>query len=242
MGDINQSTFVVWCDPGTTEGGFALSLARLAFLAGNDGLLAGIGRKQSGPRIEDTRNDLVRGFLDNTDAEWLLMVDSDMTFPPDALHQLHEHADPETVPVVGGLCFGYQQDLGPFPTLYSWGTGGARVMFDIDAYPELCPVDATGAAFLMVHRRIFEQYAVDTPLPWFRRSVHDNQMVGEDITFCIWLRQEGVPIHVLTSLEIGHVKQFEWTRETYEANRPDLPALWVPEQDPLLVGRETNSR
>ena len=230
---------IAWCDPGTVEGGFAKSLAQLvAYSVGNQEL-DGLIRKQSGPRIEDTRNDLATGFLE-TDSEWLLMVDSDMTFPPDALNRLLQVADPDTHPVVGGLCFGYQQGLGPFPTLYSWGTGGARVMFDIDSYPEVCPVDATGAAFVLFHRTIFENYAVDTPLPWFRRSVHDNQMVGEDITFCIWLRQEGVPIHVLTSLEIGHVKQFEWSRSTYEANRPDLSALWVPEPGPLMVGRETH--
>lgn len=230
---------MAWCDPGLVQGAFAKSLAQLvAYSLGNqelDGLL----RRQSGPRIEDTRNLMVEGFLD-TDSEWLLMVDSDMTYPPDALHQLLEAADPDTHPVVGGLCFGYQQDLGPFPTLYSWGVGGARVMFDVDAYPELCPVDATGAAFILFHRTVFEENAVDGPLPWFRRSIHDGKMVGEDITFCIWLRQEGVPIHVLTSLEIGHIKQFTWDRASYEANRPSVSPLWVPEQDPLMVGGETH--
>ena len=230
---------VAWCDPGQVQGAFANSMAQMVAYSVGAGELDGLMRKQSGPRIEDARNGIVEGFL-ASNSEWLLMVDSDMTFPPDALHRLLQVADPDDVPVVGGLCFGYQQGLGPFPTLYSWGTGGARVMFDIDSYPELCPVDATGAAFILFHRTIFETHRVDTPLPWFRRSIHDDQMVGEDITFCIWLRQEGVPIHVLTSLEIGHVKQFTWDRESYEANRPDIPALWLPEPGELLVGGETH--
>lgn len=48
---------------------------------------------ESGANIVTARNRIVRVFLENTDAEWLWMVDSDMTFEMDTLDRLLEVAD-----------------------------------------------------------------------------------------------------------------------------------------------------
>src|SRR5688572_13510720 len=55
--------------------------------------------------VAHIRNYGARLFLDKTDHEWLLYVDTDMGFEPDAIHRLLAVADPDNRPVVGALCF-----------------------------------------------------------------------------------------------------------------------------------------
>jgi hypothetical protein len=70
-----------------------------------------------GGRLAGGRNMAVNEFLRSfPDGEWLLFIDSDMSFEADALDRLIESADPESRPVVGGLCFGrIYQGHGPGP-------------------------------------------------------------------------------------------------------------------------------
>jgi hypothetical protein len=59
---------------------------------------------QSGPRISEARNLLVRRFLAGY-GKWLFMVDTDMVFAPDAISRLVAAADPAGRPVVGALTY-----------------------------------------------------------------------------------------------------------------------------------------
>jgi hypothetical protein len=59
--------------------------------------------------IVDGRNTLAAFMCDQSEAEWLLMVDSDMGFSGDTLEQLIAVADPTERPVVGALCFGHRK-------------------------------------------------------------------------------------------------------------------------------------
>jgi GT2 family glycosyltransferase len=216
-----SNVVIGWQDPGTVNGDFAESLTKLVAYSMAKGILAGLIRRQSGPIIEHSRNTLTRQFL-ASDHEWLLMIDADMTFEMDALEQLLAAADPTEAPIVGGLCFGFSPDDGPFPTMYRWDpiSEGTRVVYD-QTNAGVYPVDATGAAFLLVHRTVFEQNRRDEPMPWFRQSIIRDRLVGEDVTFCLELRQAAVPIYVHTGVKTGHVKQFTWNQENYETNRTE---------------------
>ena len=75
------------------------------------------------------RNEVAEKFLDATDCEWLWMVDSDMGFGPTTVDDLISAADPDSRPVVGGLCFALRAN-GPgmfhgekyviVPSAYRW--------------------------------------------------------------------------------------------------------------------------
>lgn len=52
--------------------------------------------------LVETRNEIMRTFLEDSDATHLFMVDTDMGFPADTIHKLLE----PNLPVVGALCFG----------------------------------------------------------------------------------------------------------------------------------------
>src|SRR5260221_14183937 len=48
--------------------------------------------KRSGGLLSVFRNGVVAEFLDDTDSDWLWMVDSDIVLPPDALNRLMDTA------------------------------------------------------------------------------------------------------------------------------------------------------
>lgn len=170
----------------------------------------------SGPNIARARNALVRAFLEESRAAWLLTIDTDMVFAPDTLDRLVAAADPETRPVMGALCH-MQEELGgdPLPTLYELvGEGGAAAFARYQVWPEDQPmrVAATGTGCLLVHRRVFETVAAghdgkcDEVWPWFRESTLGVRPLGEDFTFMLRCGVAGIPIHVHTGVQVGHMK------------------------------------
>ncbi len=114
----------------------------------------------SGANIVTARNKIARRFLDEyPNAEWLWLVDADMTFAPDALDRLLAAADKNTHPIMGGLCFalmkGEAQEI--VPTLYGM-TNQAGSLARWSGFPrdQVVQVAGTGAACLLIHRRVLE--------------------------------------------------------------------------------------
>lgn len=170
----------------------------------------GIG---SGPNISRSRNMLVAGFLEDFDAPWLFMADTDMLFAADTLDRLIAAADPAERPVVGGLCFTENPGGPPLPTLYELTRDGdgQPAFARHETWPDdgLVRVTATGAACLLIHRDALEaagKVSGDPAAPWFRESVIGCALVGEDLTFCLRCGVAGIPVHVHTGVRAGHMK------------------------------------
>lgn len=189
---------------------------------------------QSSPRIAEGRSQVVDGFLHQTDMDWLWMVDADMSWDPEAFDVLCKHADADATPILGGLCFGGGRSVDDFgrpqlfPTIYRLekndGSLQTKIVYD---YPrdELIHVGATGAAFLLVHRRVFERMAKmlktmpdgsPNPYPWFAEVVNKGRAMGEDITFCMRAQAAGFPIQVHTGVKVRHRKSFFLDEDLYD--------------------------
>lgn len=154
VGNVNPGTVNLW---------FTKSLLDLVNYdhANKWGLWAGCLWSESGANISSKRNEIVRRFLDHTDGDWLLFLDSDMVFPPDTIARLLGAATKVNTKIIGGLCV-MIGELGPVPTLYQHDTmagsaGITRVQLDY-ADDALVQVAATGGACLMVHRDALETY------------------------------------------------------------------------------------
>ena len=227
-----------WCDPGEVSGRFAISLFQTQLAArGEDGsnLLPAAIRIGTGPRIARARNDIVRTFLSSPecdDVKWLLMVDSDMAWEPEAIAALFEGMYGEDGkilhPVIGGLCFAGGNGF-IAPTMYRVvdpnTNDGDPITYVSDwVEGEVVPVDATGAAFLLIHRGILEALATlhAEPYPWFADGVHAGHEFGEDWGFCARVRQQGWPIHVATAAKISHFKSVALTEEMWRTGRHGL--------------------
>ena len=182
-------------------------------------------QKFSSANISGARNAIVRSMLDETAAEWLLMVDADMHWQPDDVDELLKYASPDKAPIVGGLCFGVE-DGTLFPTLYAFeqleGSWDAK---RFDTFPEnaMFQVHGTGAAFLLVHRSVLEAVrdkAFNKTFPWFQEAEFgDGRACGEDVTFCLRAGMAGFPVFVHTGIEIGHHKSHVLTAGQYRQQR-----------------------
>jgi hypothetical protein len=194
----------------------------------------------SGANICKARNQMVKDFLDNEHAEWLWILDSDATFPPDALDCLLADADVTDRPIVGALAHQrrgktddkYQpildasgrQVVEVLPTMYKieYDAEGNWVGYrEVVSYTlGLNEVDATGCHCLLVHRNVFEKIESTHPYRWFREDeIAPETVAGEDIWFCVEARKCGFPIFVDTRLESGHVKSTLLTSEMSHVER-----------------------
>lgn len=180
------------------------------------------------------RNDAAAAFLES-DGDWLWWVDTDMGFAPDALDRLLEHADPDTRPILGGLCFaqmergidgmgGFQTEI--VPALYQWHqtTDGPAGFVAWRNYPRdtLAEVAATGSAFVLIHRTVFERVAEKFGHGhWYDRMINPltGQLLGEDLSFCARARMVDIPIHVHTGIRTTHRKP-RWVGEA-DYQHPD---------------------
>ena len=87
------SVVVGWLMGGQSTPGFVTSIAALTAMSPQLGVdLIGAIPKVSGPRIAAGRNSLVDHFL-KTPADWLFMLDDDMSFESDVLARLLTVAD-----------------------------------------------------------------------------------------------------------------------------------------------------
>ncbi len=115
-----------------------------------------------GSLVDKARNDAVRAMLQQGHG-WLLFIDADMNFAPDAVLQILRSAYAETpqADVMGAYC-SLRGDWA-LPTIDS-GTGTWESHFPGSG---TIPVMRTGGAFLLIKRHVFERMKD----PWFAMRV-----------------------------------------------------------------------
>ncbi|MBQ1047865.1 hypothetical protein KBX50_05250 [Micromonospora sp. C51] len=228
---VMEDVVIGWVRPDLVHGDFMDCVLRTIATDREDACrLAGWTQVRSGANVAAARNRLVNWFLD-THADWLLMVDTDMVWTPEDVTTLLAHAHPDAAPIVGGLCFAKEFDSGAvWPTLFeAEDAGGFPRLFRFHSWPPnaLYQVDGTGAAFLLVHRTVFETVAArgfSVAYPWFQETENPAGRVSEDLTFCLRARACGYPVHVHTGVQVGHIKTHVVTAGTYLSQRLGVDA------------------
>lgn len=171
--------------------------------------------------IDIARNALAQEFLLETKADYLLFVDNDATFHPEAILRLLAHR----LPMVSGCM--YTRTIPPKPTMARYmgrasnGKDYYKFMDTVKAivyhankhqvervsendylFPptkqDLYAVDAVGMHFTLIRRDVLQ--AVDMPHFIMRGSTG----AGEDFYFCKRVREAGFPIYVDLSIHTGH--------------------------------------
>lgn len=196
--------------------------------------------------IPEGRNECARNFLDHTDGEWLWFVDTDMGFAPETVDRLVASADEHRRPVVGGLCFAQRKIAdGPYhsarngviPTIYSLVETADEVGFlAADSYPrdEVVQVAGTGAACLLIHRRVLRKIRAKYGDAWFDPYTHPTGMRGrprtfsEDLSFCLRVAGVGEDVHVDTAVKTVHHKGGIFLDEDLYLGQQEAAALLEP--------------
>lgn len=178
--------------------------------------------------IVDGRNKLAGIICDQSEAEWLFMVDNDMGFAPDIVEALIAAADPVDRPVVGALYFALTDD-GPAsfygrrywcaPTIYRWRNDEADQPELVTHYAyarnELVRCDATGSGCFLIHRSVLERMRARCGDEWFDPIKRSGVTYGEDLSFCFRLALLGLPLFVHTGIKTTHDKGGVFLDEEY---------------------------
>lgn len=216
---------IAYLRPDDVAGEFCDSLADLIWHdAGTVDHIKWKIKTMSGPRVAHARNQIVRQFLNDTTCDWLLFIDADMVFTYDLVDRMLAVADVDEVPILGALCFAGGKGALIYPTVYLLDKDeeGNPLTTRWDDYPrdQVFRCDATGAACLMIHRRVLVEiekvWDPKTISPWFAETEYARRPFGEDITFCMRAIQAGFPIYVDSRIKVGHRKSYVLDEALYD--------------------------
>jgi hypothetical protein len=211
-----------WIDPGQVDGMFAMSM--MSIYAERLPKIGAVLRVEGSGLLSRMRNELVTRFLDTTDCQWLLMIDSDEQLSTAGFDKLVGSVHDKDRPIMAGLYFGawpgepYPQ---PVPLIYQLIPDTTRFTPIYD-YPDdaVIPVDGAGTGCLLVHRGVFEKIREGatehegTDWCWFHDMPVRGDWFAEDLFFCRRAASLGFPIHANTGVILPHRKRF-WLTEKH---------------------------
>ena len=158
-------------------------------------------RYPRGYDIARARNFMVRWALEDN-ADYLLMVDSDMVIPQDAIYNLLE----DDVDVALGYYARGTSDDGETAFTKMGGSAPYNVR-DFKAMREsgqhLVQVNRAGMGFALIETSVFGRIQK----PWFYYEDHaDGSGLSEDYWFCRQCQNAGIRVYVDTRVGCGHIK------------------------------------
>lgn len=146
------------------------------------------------------------GWARDWGADYVLWLDSDQTFPPQALLRLLAHR----LPVVGANY--RRRHAENIPTAVKQDRSGKWQLVHTTkakaSANQLEEVDRMGFGFLLMEMKALMAALGENIHPLFEiRSLPDGSFIGEDSLFCDRLRTAGLKIHVDHGLSIwaGHI-------------------------------------
>ena len=153
--------------------------------------------------VYDARNQLVKYAREKGGYDFVLWLDSDMTFEPDLLEKLLE--DIEGRQAVTGLCFGRRPPFNPciYKELDVKTEGNLitpyRTIYDDYPRDSVFEVEACGFACVLMRMDMLEAMGI-YGVPFFPVAG-----LGEDLTFCWRARKLDIKFHCDSRLKIGHI-------------------------------------
>lgn len=202
---IKDTVAVGYVHPNTVHEGFAQSLAKACLNPANK--IVGI-ISASNPRQHVARNSVIEHFLEGP-AEWLMWIDTDMTFELDAISRLLKTARKQKAQMVAGLAFIFKRQIGSLsPNAFLWNGTDFEDVIDYKDGATLT-VDGTGSAFVLIHRDVFKAIGHDWHQNWMHHPANDGPM-GHDLAFFYEAVQtHGFKLVYDTNVKTGHIKHFE---------------------------------
>lgn len=131
----------------------------------------------------------------NSGADFLLMIDDDMTFDPNILETL-VHNDKD----ICGVSYKPRANNG----VINAKLDGKVIKEDyFDDITDITEVDAIGTGIILIKTDVLKKI----PQPWFFFEQYENgcTKLGEDWAFCKKAKQHNYKIHLDPTLKIGHL-------------------------------------
>jgi len=165
--------------------------------------------------ISAGRNGIVQEFLNKTNADYLMFVDSDTQFPVWGIQRLISR----NVDVIGGIY--YHKEGSHSPTIYKLREDGFfRSYSEFDIFDEPFEVDGIGTGFLLIKRAVLERFTPDVVkligTPFGFGYAPDGVEEGEDLSFCRRIKKLGVKVWADPTIMLGHVGTAVYTRADFD--------------------------
>lgn len=210
------------CDPGIVTGEFMARIFQL--VATRNARLGPLVRVRGSGLLSKMRNKVVKSFLEQTESDWLLMIDTDEQLSVPVFDLLCDTAHDKERPVVSGLVFAAMDAATnvypkPMPAIFQDTAAG---FIPLDKYDKnaIFQVEAVGTGCLLVHRSVLEKMR-ETADPhqgkdwcWFWDGPVNGTWTGEDLLFSRRVRSLGFPIYVNTAAILPHQKSY-WLDERH---------------------------
>lgn len=173
--------------------------------------------------IYDSRNTVAASAIE-AGFDRVFWMDSDMVFPPDALIRLSQDMDDNNLEMVSGLYF-TRRYPNIRPVLFSKmtyeehdGVADSEAQFWYD-YPEgLVECAAVGFGCCLTSTLLLKAVAESYGSPFTPFS-----MMGEDMAFCLRVREMGEKIYCDTRIKCGHLGCVEIGEGMYKGLHPNAP-------------------
>lgn len=186
-------------------------------------------------RLDIGRHIIASAFLNSTDADYLVMVDSDVVFTLKDYDELLRSAVDAVVPsIISGL---YARHDGSFCVFDLIDNGDEDVWTPVGgeelSHNRFYEAAGVGMGFVCIPRSVLEKIAEgheDRPLPWFDNTAKGPGRMADDTSFCWRATSSGIKIFVNTQVQVGHLKTV--------AMYPKLdPTLMVAEKKLIVPGQ-----
>jgi len=161
-----------------------------------------------GYTIAENRNYIAFQAL-NSKSDYVLMIDDDMTFPPDTLDKLisnqkdivgvayHSRGSTDKIKIVPDIMSIAEVDKGKYINLET----------ETDPkYKDVFECYATGTGIILIKCDVFRKI----PQPWFEFTFFENGKCkeGEDWNFCFKAKEAGFKIYCDPRISVGHIGEY----------------------------------
>ena len=209
-----ETVALAWIDNGVVQGKCVEGLV-YASLTGNDySLRIADMIRVKGIQIQRQRQRVVEIWLEETQTDWLLWVDSDIVLNKDALEKIFDCADKEKYRMISGVYFislNSEESLME-PRICLFDDVEKYSIMPINDVPDnkLIKVDVSGFGFLLMHKSVVEEMIEKYPGQnlFEEEQGLGNKFVGEDVTFLRKAREIGIPLYAHTGAYVQHMKTF----------------------------------
>lgn len=153
---------------------------------------------RKGTYVHALRNDIVKEAF-NKKADYLMFLDSDLSFQPDGIYKLLQH----NKDIVGGMY--NMKGLPPVSTIKLADENGKLKKVDGALVPDtLFECYAIPAGFMLIKLDAIK----DIKNPFDFAYDEDGELVGEDVNFCKKIHDKGLKVWCDPTIKIGHIGEF----------------------------------
>lgn len=151
---------------------------------------------RKGTYIHELRNDAVKEAR-LAQADYLMFIDSDMTFPPDGIAKLLSH----NKDVIGGM---YNMKHLPLTNTIKMVDEHGKRLSTFQIPNTIFKAHAIPTGFMLI--RLDAIKLMDYPFEFDREP--DGGLVGEDVLFCLRCQKIGVDVWCDPTIKIGHIGDY----------------------------------